>query len=85
GFGTINITNTSTIPVVLSTLKTGEDPTGTGRGTAGVIDIMDVTGVDTSTPKSPIVSATHTVYTRDYDPALGGSGQIKEQVQTGRI
>ena len=58
GFGTINITNSSNIPVMLSTLKTGDDPTGTGRGTAGVIDIMDITGVDTSNAASPIVSAT---------------------------
>src|SRR6185312_7056889 len=83
GFGTINITNTSNIPVVLSTLSTGDDPSGNGRGTAGVIDITDVTGVDATIASLPVVSVKHTIYTRDYVP--GGTGQIKEQVQYGLI
>src|SRR6185437_6283032 len=83
GFGTINITNTSNIPVVLSTLSTGDDPSGNGRGTAGVIDITDVTGVDATIASLPVVSVKHTIYTRDYVP--GGTGQVQKQVQYGLI
>ncbi|OJX15880.1 MAG: hypothetical protein BGO82_13335 [Devosia sp. 67-54] len=85
GFGTIDIANSSAIPVVLATLKTGDDPTGSGRGTAGVIDIMDITGVNVSNPATPVVSATHTIYTRDYDPLTPNSGQVKKQAQSGFI
>ena len=68
GFGTINITNNINVPVVLSTLSTGADPSGTGRGTAGVIDITDV-HIDGVNPN--VVDATHTVFTRDLDPNTG--------------
>ncbi len=42
GFGTINIDNTTNLPVVLANLSTGSDTSGTMRGTSGVIDITDV-------------------------------------------
>jgi hypothetical protein len=84
GFGTINITNTSNIAVVLQTLKTGDDPNGNGRGTAGIIDITDVRGVDTTNPANPVVSVLHSVYTRDYVPG-SATGQVKVQTQTGYI
>jgi ubiquinone biosynthesis protein UbiJ len=48
GFGQIAITNNSSLPITLKTLDTGADPSGTGRGTAGVININDVQFVDTS-------------------------------------
>jgi hypothetical protein len=85
GFGTINITNSGNIPVVLQTLSAGDDPTGDGRGTKGMIDIMDVTGVDVSTPGSPIVSAKHTIYTRDYDPTSNASGSVQIATQLGTL
>jgi hypothetical protein len=85
GFGTINITNTGNIPVVLQTLSAGDDPNGNGRGTAGVIDIMDVTGVNTTNAANPIVSAKHTVYTRDYDPTSGASGIVRIATQLGTL
>ena len=42
GFGTIAINNTTGLAVVLANLSTGIDPSGTMRGTQGVIDITDV-------------------------------------------
>ena len=36
------------MPITLKTLDTGSDPTGTGRGMAGLIDISDVQYVDAS-------------------------------------
>jgi hypothetical protein len=48
GFGRIGITNNSSVPITLKTLDTGSDPTGTGRGMAGLIDISDVQYVDSS-------------------------------------
>ena len=76
GYGTIKITNTGNIPVVLQTLNAGTDASGTGRGVAGIIDIMDIIGVDTRVPSNPVVTARHTIYTRDYDT---GSGAMRVQ------
>lgn len=61
GFGQINITNTTGLGLVLNTLDTGQDPSGVGRGVAGVIDITNVS-VNQATNA---VSAVHTVYTRN--------------------
>ncbi|WP_164730655.1 leukotoxin LktA family filamentous adhesin [Pelagibacterium montanilacus] len=85
GFGTIDITNTSDIAVVLQTLNAGDDPTGNGRGTQGVIEITDVVGVDTSNPEHPRVDVVFTRYTRDYNPAVGGSGQVQMVSHAGFI
>src|SRR5258708_3300647 len=79
GFGTINITNNINVPVVLSTLNTGADPTGTGRGTAGVIDITDV-HIDSMNPN--VVDATKTIFTRDLDP-VSGTRKVKVTQQQG--
>jgi mucin-19 len=79
GFGTINIANNINVPVVLSTLNTGADPTGTGRGTAGVIDITDV-HVDSVNPN--VVDATKTIFTRDLDP-VSGTRKVKVTQQQG--
>ncbi|WP_322865055.1 leukotoxin LktA family filamentous adhesin [Aquicoccus sp. G2-2] len=84
GFGTINVTNTSDIPLVLKTLSTGEDPTGTLRGTEGKIEITDVTGVNVSVPSNPVVSVRKTVYTRVYTPG-DATGTVKVAQQTGHI
>ncbi|MBC9981562.1 hypothetical protein HA482_25475, partial [Bradyrhizobium sp. INPA_01384B] len=81
GFGTINITNNINVPVVLSTLNTGADPTGTGRGTAGVIDITDV-HIDSL--NASVVDATHTVFTRDLDP-VSGTRKVKVTQQQGTL
>ena len=81
GFGSISIDNQTTDPVVLSTLNTGPDPSGTGRGTAGVIDITDV---HLDSANSQQVDVTHTVYT--YDPAaLSGQGGVIETYQSGTL
>ncbi len=63
GFGTINIVNNDGREVVLGKLDTGEDPTGTGRGIAGRIEITDIYGL-TSNAARP-VTAVRTVYTRN--------------------
>ena len=94
GFGTIAITNTTGLKVVTSQLDAGTDPSGTYRGTAGVIDITDVhldNALTTPTypqgvanGSSPLVDVTHTVYTRDYD-VLTGQGQVVAQQQTGYL
>jgi hypothetical protein len=91
GFGTINITNSGNIPVVLGSLSTGVDATGTLRGTEGVINITNVTGVAFSdlidhsvSTSNPKVSVTHTVYTRTYDPA-NSTGQVQIATQYGHI
>lgn len=84
GFGTININNTSGIPVVLQTLSAGADNSGTGRGTAGKIDITDIVGVDTTIASSPVINFKRTVYTRDYDPG-NAAGQVKLAIQTGHL
>jgi hypothetical protein len=84
GFGTIDITNTSNIDVVLKTLSTGKDETGTLRGTAGIIDITDVIDVNTSTPGNPVVTVKNTRYTRDYVPGAT-TGQVKAESAIGII
>src|SRR5690606_19270468 len=84
GFGTIDITNTSDIPVVLQTLNAGDDPTGTRRGVAGVIEITDVVGVDTSDAANPRVDIRYTRYTRDYVPG-SATGSIQILTQLGHI
>ena len=58
GFGQITINNPTTRSLVLNTLDTGLDPSGIGRGVAGIIDITNVS-VDQATNA---VSAVHTVY-----------------------
>ncbi len=88
GFGTINISNSTAIPVVLSTLNTGLDPNGNGRGTAGVIDILDVhldsvVNPLSSTPNQ--VDATHTVYTRNYNPLNPSSAAMSVTQDNGII
>lgn len=84
GFGRINITNTSDIPLVLQTVDAGSDTTGVvGRGTKGVIDITDITHVDASSLPSQ-VNVKHTVYTRDYVPGQA-MGQIMVATQTGTL
>ncbi|NRB17225.1 MAG: leukotoxin LktA family filamentous adhesin [Rhodobacteraceae bacterium] len=84
GFGTINITNSSDISVVLKSLSTGEDPTGTLRGTEGRIEITDVTGVNMTTPSTPVVSIRKTIYTRDHTPGTT-DGTVRISTQTGHI
>jgi hypothetical protein len=61
GFGQITINNPTTRSLVLNTLDTGLDPSGVGRGVAGVIDITNVS-IDQATNA---VSAVRTVYTRN--------------------
>ncbi len=86
GFGRINITNNSPIPLVLQTIDAGSDTTGTlGRGTAGVIDITDITNVVSPDGNSPSqVSVKHTVYKRDYVPGAS-TGAIQIATQTGTL
>ncbi|MFK5996957.1 MAG: hypothetical protein QM492_02485 [Rhodobacterales bacterium] len=84
GFGTINVTNTSDIPLVMKTLNTGDDPTGTLRGTAGVIKVTDVVGVNTSTPNVPYVTVKTTTFTRNYIPGTA-SGRVNISSQFGHI
>ncbi|MBE7187189.1 hypothetical protein, partial [Jatrophihabitans endophyticus] len=72
GFGTINIQNTTGHAVVLQNLNTGADPTGTGRGTAGTIDITDVHQATDGRG----VDFTETVYTRSYTPGASGDGTL---------
>ncbi|WP_417269807.1 leukotoxin LktA family filamentous adhesin [Celeribacter sp.] len=84
GFGRINVTNTGNIPLVLQTLDAGSDTTGVlGRGTAGVIDITDITRVNAATNPSQ-VNVKHTVYTRDYTPG-DARGQIMVATQHGTL
>jgi len=61
GFGQITINNPTSRTLVLNTLDTGLDPSSTGRGIAGIIDITNVS-VDQATNA---VSAVRTVYTRN--------------------
>ncbi|MEX1660830.1 leukotoxin LktA family filamentous adhesin [Thioclava sp. 15-R06ZXC-3] len=84
GFGRINVSNASNIPLVLQTIDAGADTSGTlGRGTAGVIDITDITHVDAASLPTK-VNVKHTVYTRDYVPGQA-SGQIMVATQTGTL
>lgn len=86
GFGTIDINNASTIPVVLRNLNTGDDTTGTLRGIEGKIEITDVIGVNAigANAANPIVDIRKTVYTRDYVPG-DATGRVRIETQTGRI
>ena len=86
GFGRINITNSGTIPVVLQTIDAGSDSTDVfGRGTAGVIDITDITNVVSPNGDSPSqVSVKRTVYKRDYVPGTS-AGAIQIATQTGTL
>ena len=86
GFGTINITNNSTIPVVLRNLSTGDDKTGELRGIEGKIEITDIVGVNATgvNADSPIVDVRKTIYTRDYVPG-DPTGNIRIETQVGRI
>ena len=88
GFGTIDINNTTDKAVVLRTLNTGSDKkttvfndqsTSSLRGTAGIIDITDVTGFTaTGDNANPLrVNVKHTVYSRDYDPNGSAAGQVR--------
>jgi hypothetical protein len=67
GYGQLVINNPTARPIVLLRLDAGADPTGTGRGTAGKIDIMDVQGINPDNTSNVI----HTVFTRDYDVNTG--------------
>ncbi|MCC7484889.1 MAG: leukotoxin LktA family filamentous adhesin [Burkholderiales bacterium] len=70
GYGQIRVENPTGLPVVVNTLDAGSDPTGTGRGIAGRIDIMDVQSIDNSSNTSSVI---HSVYTRDYNPSTGAA------------
>ncbi len=86
GFGTINITNNTNLSVVLSTLDTGADPTGTLRGTAGIIDITDVhldSAVNPSSATPNQVDVLETEYTRNYNPANPSSAAVVVQQRSG--
>lgn len=80
GYGQINVTNSTGRAVVLNLLDAGADPTGTGRGTAGVIDIMDVQGINADNTANVI----HSVYTRDYNVGTGAASVMLEQ-KSGRL
>src|SRR5690606_7648286 len=67
GYGQIHVENPTDRAVVLNRLDAGADPTGTGRGTAGRIDIMDIQEINPDNSSDVI----HTVYTRDYDVESG--------------
>ena len=86
GFGRINITNSSSIPLVLQTIDAGSDTTDVfGRGTAGVIDITDITNVVSPDGNAPSqVSVKRTVYKRDYVPG-SSTGTIQIATQTGTL
>ena len=94
GFGTINITNTSGLDIVLKTLSTGKDDTGDLRGTKGKIDITDVINVQSNdvldvdgnvtTYRAPTVTVRNTIYEREYVPG-SATGQITTATRTGTI
>ncbi|HXF65357.1 MAG TPA: hypothetical protein VNK67_01485 [Burkholderiales bacterium] len=67
GYGQLVVNNPTARPIVLNRLDAGADPTGTGRGTAGRIEIMDVQGINPDNTSSAI----RTVFTRDYDVNSG--------------
>jgi hypothetical protein len=75
GFGQINLTNNSSYDVYVTTLNTGLDNSGTGRGVAGVIDITNILNVNDTTG---VVSALRTVYTRS-------NGQIQVANTSGTL
>lgn len=80
GYGQISVTNPTGRAVVLNLLDAGADSTGTGRGTAGVIDIMDVQGINADNTANVI----HSVYTRDYNVGTGAASVMLQQ-QSGRL
>ncbi len=94
GFGTININNSSNIPVLLRNLSAGEDiqrndgsalvTSGTLRGVEGLIEITDIIGLNTTNANNPIVSVRKTVFTRDYVPGQA-TGVVRVETQTGTI
>lgn len=66
GFGQIAITNATGLPVIVGLLDAGADPSGTGRGTQGIIDITDVQGViPGSSTTAPSMMTIHSVITRN--------------------
>lgn len=66
GFGQIAITNATGLPVIVGLLDAGADPSGTGRGTQGTIDITDVQGViPGSGTTAPSMMTIHSVITRN--------------------
>lgn len=67
GYGQLVVNNPTARPIVLNRLDAGADPTGTGRGTAGRIEIMDVQGINPDNTSSVV----RTVFTRDYDVNAG--------------
>ncbi|RFC65994.1 leukotoxin LktA family filamentous adhesin [Fulvimarina endophytica] len=64
GYGQIAINNLGSRDVVIGKLDAGEDPTGTGRGVAGRIELTDIYSVSTGNAAKP-VTAVRTVFTRD--------------------
>lgn len=85
GFGTINISNASNIPVVLQSLNAGDDPQGNLRGTSGVIDITDVISVyNDPNPDFSVVEVKRTRYKRDYVPG-SATGNVQVASFVGRI
>src|SRR5690606_2410721 len=85
GFGTININNSSNIPVILQALHTGEDHSGIGRGVQGKIEISDVTGVTVGSNGTPVVEIRRTTYTRDYDPTSTAGGKVQILTELGQL
>lgn len=73
GYGQIRVTNPSGRAVVVNRLDAGADPTGTGRGTAGIIDITDIQAIEpqfladgvTPNPNANQQHVVHSVYTRN--------------------
>jgi hypothetical protein len=84
GFGTINITNSSDIPVILQALHTGDDSTGTLRGVEGKIEITDVVAVSVDVNGVPSVDIRRTTYTRDYTPGEA-TGEIQILTELGSL
>jgi hypothetical protein len=68
GYGQIEIANLNSRDVVIGRLDTGEDPTGTGRGTQGVINITDIRSVVPGAG-GVTVTAVNSIYTREWDSA----------------
>ncbi len=84
GFGTINITNSSDIPVILQALHTGDDSTGTLRGVEGKIEITDVVSVSVDSDGKPNVEIRRTTYTREYAPGEA-DGEVQILTELGQL
>ena len=84
GFGTINITNSSDIPVILQALHTGDDSTGALRGVEGKIEITDVVEVSVDADGNPSVDIRRTTYTRDYTPGEA-TGEVQILTELGQL